>query len=169
VKTTKQNESTILEFSGKSLQPINTIVTIETSGNVMNVKAMEIGSQSLSYNKKVKASSNPNADWNDASSVNNGDWAGHFWCPATEDKSPWIEIDLGKQTLVSKVLIYESSKSVKAFELQYESGQSWKTVYKGATIGDKAEINLPEFTAQKIRLLLTDFSQVPGIYEITIL
>ncbi|MEI6678035.1 MAG: alpha-L-fucosidase [Mariniphaga sp.] len=169
VQITKQDGSTLLEFSGKTLQPINTIVTIETSGNVMNVKAMEIGSQSLSYNKKVKASSNPNTDWNDASSVTNGDWAGHFWRPAAEDKSPWIEIDLGKQTLVSKVLIYESGKSVKAFELQYQSGLSWKTVYKGSAIGDKAEINLHNITAQKIRLLLTEFSQVPGIYEITIL
>lgn len=44
-----------------------------------------------------------------------------------------------------------------------------KTIYKGTTIGNKAEVKLSKITAQKIRLLLTDFSQVPGIYEIVLL
>ncbi len=169
VKLTKKGGNTIIEFAGKDLQPINTIVELEMVGDVMTIQPMEIGSQSLSYQQKVKASSNPNPNWNGISSINNGDWVGHFWSPAKDDKTPWAEIDLGKPIKVSNAIIYESGKAVKAFELQYLAGETWKTAYKGTTIGSKAEIKLPRFTAQKVRLLLTEFSQVPGIYEIVLL
>ncbi|HEX7411087.1 MAG TPA: alpha-L-fucosidase [Bacteroidales bacterium] len=169
VKLTKQGGNNVIEFAGKDLLPINTIVEIEMAGNVMDIHPMDIGSQSLSYNKKVAASSNPNPDWNSVSSINNGDWVGHEWKPAKEDKTPWAEIDFSKPEKVSKVIIYESGKAVNAFELQYKSGEVWKSVYKGTTIGSKLEIKLPNFTAQKVRLLLTGFSQVLGIYEIVLL
>jgi len=169
VKLSKKEGDYIIEFAGKSLQPINTIVEIVMAGNVMDIKPMEIGSQSLSYNQKVNASSNPNPKWNGAASVINGDWVGHEWKPAKEDKKPWVEIDLGKQVKVSSAIIYESGRAVKAFELQFQSGEEWKTAYKGTTIGSKAEVKFPGFTAQKVRLLLTEFSQVPGIYEIVLL
>lgn len=169
VKLIKQDGNNVIEFAGKDLLPINTIVEIEMAGNVMDIKPMEIGSQSLSFNKKVTASSNPNPNWNGISSINNGDWVGHEWKPAKEDKTPWAEIDLDKPVKVSRAIIYESGRAVKAFELQYQRGEVWETVYHGTTIGSKAEIKLPKFTAQKVRLLLTDFSQVPGIYEIVLL
>jgi alpha-L-fucosidase len=170
VKLSRQKDgSRIIDFAGKDLKPINTIVELEMAANVMNVRPMEIGSQSLSFNQKVKASSVPNPNWNGAASIVNGDWVGHEWKPAKDDKTPWVEIDLGKPVKVSHAIIYESGKAVKAFELQYLSDQVWKTACKGASIGSRAELKLPKFTAQKVRLLLTEFSQVPGIYEIVLL
>jgi len=169
VKLTKQGGSNVIEFAGKDLLPINTIVVIEMVGNAMEIQPMDIGSQSFSYSKKVAASSNPNPKWNDVSSINNGDWVGQEWKPAKVDKTPWAEIDFGKPEKVSKAIIYESGKAVKAFELQYQLGEVWKSVYKGTTIGSMLEIKLPEFTSQKVRLLLTEFSVVPGIYEIVLL
>jgi len=169
VNLTKKERNYVIEFAGKDLQLINTIVEIETTGNVMDIKPMEIGSQSISFNREVQASSNPNPKWNGVSSINNGDWSGHFWMPAKEDNTPWAEIDLGKPEKLSKAIIYESGQAVKAYELQYQQGDTWKTMYKGKTIGSEAEISLPKVKAQKIRLLLTEFSQVPGIYEIVLL
>ncbi len=170
VKLSRQKDgSSIIEFAGNELKPINTIIELEMAENVMNVQPMDIGAQSLSFNQKVKASSIPNPNWNGAASIVNGDWVGHFWSPAKDDKTPWAEIDLGKPTKVSSAIIYESGKAVKAFELQYLAGETWKTAYKGTTIGSKVEIKLPKFTTQKVRLLLTEFSQVPGIYEIVLL
>ncbi len=169
LKMTKSAGQTILEFAGGSLQPIDAIVEIETSGSVMEIKTLEISSQSLSYNKKASASSNPDPRWRGINAINNGDWVGQYWTPAKDDKTPWAEIDLGKQEMISKAIIYESGKAVKAFEIQYRKGDNWKTAYKGTTIGSKAEISLPKFTAQRVRLVLTDFSGVPGIYELVLL
>ena len=169
VTVTKQDKSYILEFTGRALQPINTIVEIEVAGNVMDIQPLEISSESLSYNKKVTASSEPNPHWNGITSVNNGDWVGHAWSPAKEDRMPWAEIDLGKTEKISKAIIYESGQAVKAFEIQFLSGNTWKTIYKGTTIGTKAEIKLPKATAQKIRLVLKEYAEVPAIYEFVLL
>ncbi|NEW81606.1 MAG: discoidin domain-containing protein, partial [Mariniphaga sp.] len=62
---------------------------------------MEISSNSLSYMKPLKASSNPDGHWSDhqwveLTAVDNGDWSGSFWEPDAKDKTPWVEIDLGK-------------------------------------------------------------------------
>jgi hypothetical protein len=101
--------------------------------------------------------------------VTNGDWSGAFWEPEANDKNPWLEIDLGKAQKFSKAYLYERGTAVKSFELQYLKGESWKTAYKGTTIGSKAELKLSGFSAQKVRLVLKDFSDVPGIYEIILM
>ena len=72
IKVSKKADKTILEFAGESLQPINTLVEIETTGSVMSIKPMEISSQSLTYNKKATASSNPDPHWRGITSINNG-------------------------------------------------------------------------------------------------
>ncbi len=158
-----------IEFSGKDLQPLNTIVELEVDGNAMDIEPMNIASESLSYGKKVTASTDPDPHWHGASTINNGDWVGHSWRPAKEDKTPWAEIDLGKPVVISKAVIYEHGHAVNGFEIQYLSDKNWKTVHKGTTIGSKVEIKLPKFTANKVRLLLTGTSQVPEIYEIILL
>src|SRR4030042_35659 len=94
VKYTKTGDSFVIEFDGKLLQPVNTIVEIEYAGNVMNVKQSDVISQSISYMKGVTGSSNQkgqwiNHQWVDLKAINNGDWSGSFWQPSDNDKTPW--------------------------------------------------------------------------------
>jgi alpha-L-fucosidase len=82
-KYSKTDGSFVIEFDGKLLQPINTIVEIEYNGNIMDAKPVDVISQSISYMKKVTASSNQKAQWIDhqwvdTKAVNNGDWSGSF-------------------------------------------------------------------------------------------
>ena len=163
-----------IEFATRELQPINTIIEIELSGDVMALEPMEISSNSLSYMKPLKASSNPDGHWSDhqwveLTAVDNGDWSGSFWEPDAKDKTPWVEIDLGKAVKISHTIIYERGNAVRSFELQTMAGDQWKTFYTGKTIGSKLEIKLPKITTQKVRLVLKDFSKVPGIYELVLL
>jgi alpha-L-fucosidase len=166
---TKINGQNIIEFDGNLLQPVNTIVELEVDGNAMDINPMDINPQSLSYMKKVKASTDPNPDWTGIRSVNNGDWVGSYWQPAASDKKPWAEIDLGKPQKVSKAVIYESGQNVKAFELQYKSGNAWKVLYNGTKIGASEEISFKPVETQFIRLVIGSFTSTPGIYEITLL
>jgi alpha-L-fucosidase len=169
VKYTNLKGENIIEFDSKLLQPINTIIEIEVAGNAMDIKLMDVAPQSLSYMKRVNASSNPDPQWTDIKSINNGDWVGTYWQPANDDKTPWAEIDLGKTQKITKAVLYESGQKIKAFELQYKSGNDWKTFYKGTTIGPKAEISFKEINTQFIRLVISSFSTTPGIYEIILL
>jgi alpha-L-fucosidase len=174
VKFSKLKEENFIEFDGKLLQPINTIIEIEVAGNAMVIKPMDVTPQSLSYMKKVSASSNPepkwiNHEWIDLESVNNGEWGGSYWKPSDEDKAPWIEIDLGKTERISKVVLYENGQNIKSFQLQYKSGNEWKTFYKGTAIGSGVEISFNQIEAQFIRLVISSFSITPGIYEVMLL
>jgi alpha-L-fucosidase len=174
IKLTKLDKGYSIEFSSHDLKSINTIVELELSGNAMNLEPMDISSNSLSYLKSLTASSNTtglwsNHQWVELKSVTNGDWSGSFWEPDVKDLNPWVEIDLGKPENISKAIIYERGTSVKAFELQAMIENDWKTLFKGTTVGHKSELKFPKTTAQKVRLVLKEYSQLPGIYEIVLL
>ena len=46
-KFSELNGSYVIEFDSKMLQPVNTIIELECSSNVMNVKPMDIIQQSM--------------------------------------------------------------------------------------------------------------------------
>jgi alpha-L-fucosidase len=170
VKCTRQKDGGyMLQIPSSNLKQIDTIVEIELDGDAMKLAPVEVASQSLSFHKKVSASSNPSPKWNGVANVVNGDWVGHFWKPAKDDRTPWVEIDLGNDEKISRAIIYENSQSVKSFELQYRKGNDWKTMYKGTTIGEKADFRFPKVDARQVRLLITEASGVPGIFEIVLL
>ena len=169
VRLSKVKGENIIEFDGKLLQPISTIVEIEVAGNAMDIKPMSVASQSLSYMKQVSASTPGSLFGTDIESINNGDWVGSYWQPAKDDKAPWAAIDLGSAQKVSKVVIYENGQNIKTFELQYKSGNYWKTFYNGKTIGSKAEITFKAINTQVIRIVVTSYSDIPGISEIVLL
>jgi len=166
----KTDQGYLVQFLGKNLEPINTIIELTVDGNVMDISPVEIPSQSLSFGKPVKASSNFNQRRNVAGSVNNGDWVGNYWTPANDDQKPWVEIDLEKPEKISKFILFESGKAVQKFEIQVLKNDVWETAYTGNSIENGKPITLSEkITAQKVRLVLNEFSSVPGIYEFIIL
>jgi alpha-L-fucosidase len=173
-KPVRTGEYYVIEFNAKYLQPINTIIEIEYESDVMNVTPIETPSQSVSFMKPVIGSSNQKAQWIDhqwvdLKAVNNGDWSGSFWQPADNDKTPWLEFDLGKPAMVSKAILYESGNNVKSYELQVKSGDGWKTVYEGTTIGPRSEVSFKPVESQLIRLQVNSFTGTLQIYEIMLL
>lgn len=174
VKLTREGDNYIVEFSEKDLKPVNTIVELEAEANVMNVAPLDITPNSISFMKPINASSNlkghwSNHQWVDLAAVTNGDWTGAFWHPAENDKTPWVEIDLGNPRNISKAIIYEHGDAVKDFEIQALTGEKWKTIQKGTSIGSKREMKLPKTSVQKVRLVIREFSKLPCIYEIILL
>jgi alpha-L-fucosidase len=165
----KKQNGWAIQFDGKLLQPVNTIVEIELDGNAMDINPLDVVSQSLSFMKEVKASSESNPRWPACKSINNGDWVSNYWQPAKDDQTPWVEIDLGKPQKISKALIYESGNNIKAFELLYKEGEKWKTIHKGATIGSKAEITFKPIESQFVKLVIDSFTDTPGIYKVILL
>ncbi len=169
VRSEKQPGYTIIGFSEESLHKLNTIVELTLSGNSMDIEPVEVPPQSISYGKKATASSNPDPGWHDISSVNNGDWSGHYWIPSADDKQPWIEIDLGKIENISGAVIFEHGKNVQAFEIQYKQENDWITLYNGHKVDNGSVINFPETAAGQVRVVFKEFINIPEIYEIVFL
>ena len=175
IKLTRQkDDSAVIEFSAKALQPVNTLIELEMSANIMDIQPIAIASNSLSFMKEVTASSNQkpfwsNYKWVDIKSVTNGDWVGDFWHPAENDQLPWIEIDLGAPQKVREAILYERGRNIEAYELQYKSGDTWKAMFKGKGIGSKADVRFPAAQAQKFRLVISKYSATPEIFEIVLL
>ena len=170
----KSGDSYRIEFDGKLMQPVNTIIDLEYSASVMAVKPAEMNSQSISFMKSVAGSSNQKGQWIDhqwvdLAAVNNGDWSGSFWQPADDDRSPWVEFDLLQKEKISRAVIYESGNNVRSWELLYNSGGSWKTIYKGSGIGPRAEVTFNPVEARNIRFVVTSYSGVLQLYEIMLL
>jgi hypothetical protein len=172
VKHHKVNGQNTIEFKGKYLQPINTIVEIEVAGNSMDIIPFDVLPQSISFMKEVSTSTNTSTFGpfrTGIKSINNGDWIGSFWQPAGEDKTPWVALDVGSPQKISKAAIYERGQNIKTFELQFKSGNDWKTFYTGTTIGPRADIKFGAIVAREVRMVITSFSGTPGIYEISLL
>jgi alpha-L-fucosidase len=169
----KVNDEIVIEFGNEPIKPINTIVEIEVSGNAMEITPMDVKPASLSFKKPVTGSSNlephwSNHQWVDIKSVTNGDWVGDFWHPAENDLNPWVEIDLGTVQNVKGAVIYEREQKIKAFEIQYKSGNEWKTLFTGSEIGEKVVVEFPEIMVKQLRLVIKEFAGTPGIYEIAL-
>jgi len=169
IKYSQKENNISLEFPVKLLNPINTIVEMEVDGNSMDIKALDIVPQSLSYQKTATASTNPNPWWTGIKNINNGDWSGHGWIADSKDKEPWAEIDFAKPTKVKKAIIYENGNNVKRFELQCYIGDKWETIYKGDKIKNGVEIVLRGITTHKIRLVLKEFNSIPEIQELVLM
>jgi alpha-L-fucosidase len=173
LKFNKENNEIVIDFGSEPVKPINTIVEIEVNGNVMDIVPMDVKPASLSFKKTVTGSSNlephwSNHQWVDIKSVTNGDWSGDFWHPAEDDKTPWVEIDLGSVENVKGAVLYEREPKIKAYELQYKAGDKWVILYKGTEIGDKTVVEFPETKLQQLRLVIKEFAGTPGIYEIAL-
>ena len=89
---------------------------------------------------------------------------------ATDDgtTNAWLEVDLGKQQIVGRVIIeqaYPELKRVKKFAIQYWADDQWKVCYTGENLGGTLDATFAPVTAQRVRLNITEASDGPTIWE----
>jgi len=71
----------------------------------------------------------------------------------------WLELDLGKPTKLSTIMIDERAyEKVSKFMLEYKSGNAWKTILEGTVIGNSYAKDFPPVTAQFVRVHTLDCS-----------
>jgi alpha-L-fucosidase len=87
------------------------------------------------------------------------------WGGPVGSKSGWLEVDLGKDTKVSRVIIQEGWDRTRKFSVQYKAGDEWKDAVSGTTIGSNRELKFMPVTAQVFRLNITEATDVPTIWE----
>jgi len=96
-----------------------------------------------------------------------------YWMAKTDDKKPWIALDLGTPKTFQRINFFEKFNRIKRWELQIKKGDTWETIATGNELA-RLSIELPQpVTAQHIRLVISDYfsdtpNQGPGIREFDI-
>ena len=148
---------------------MDAIIQIEMEGNAMELPVAEVRSESLSYRKSITASSESDHHFWKAGNAFDGDWIGHGWRQHGDEDIPWIEVDLGKKEILSRIIIFEDGNNIQEFELQVKTRKGWSTVHQGGEIGAKLDLNLEPVKGQIFRLSIRKSKGTPVIREVVIL
>jgi len=144
---------------------LDTIVKLQLDGPAAGLMPGRMPSKSLAFDCKATASGvwpNPRLD---ADLAFDDDMTTR-WGGAPDSKSGWLAVDLGGDKTFAGVFISEAYDRVGKFELQVMKGDSWRTFFKGAKIGEKFSATFAPITARHVRLNIIEASHVPTIWEV---
>ena len=90
------------------------------------------------------------------------------WATDAGTHQAWIAADLGKVASVREVRICEECGSrIQKFEMQYQDGSDWKTIFSGTTVGPEFSRKFPPVKAREFRLNILEATEGPTIAEIS--
>jgi len=166
--TVRQTEEEIeIDVPAQQRQELDTIIALELDGPASDLKPAPIPVASLTFGKKVTASSvypEPvGANYRPEYAVD-GDPDGG-WTFAKDLKSAWLEVDLGRVYTFSKAEIHERYDRVRAFQIQVKQCDQWVTVHEGTRIGEEFSIEFAPVSSQFVRLEVLDTTINPLIAE----
>jgi alpha-L-fucosidase len=92
------------------------------------------------------------------------------WATDDDQKSAWIEFDLGGDTAFNSAVATEGWNRIEEFAIEIPDGQGgWKAVYKGGKMGgDGALLPFAQVTAAKVRLNILRATAGPTIWDFEI-
>ena len=91
------------------------------------------------------------------------------WGGAPDTKSGWLQFDLGEPKTFARLSIGEAYDRTREFELQVKDGDAWKTIYTGNKIGPCFSATFEPVTARHVRLEITEATDVPTIWEVSLM
>ena len=92
------------------------------------------------------------------------------WGANPDSRSGWLELDLGKETLIGRAVVMEIGfHRTQEFAIECKAGDAWKPLYRGTTIAGRRVYDFPPVTARHVRLNILKSSEVPTIEEFQIL
>jgi alpha-L-fucosidase len=160
-------QSLELDVAPQNRDSIATAIELILDSQAFSIQPIVFPSESVAFGKKGEASSVHNKNKAYGPDKAFDDDTETRW--ATDDgvKTAWIQVDLGNEKTVDCAIIDERDwDRVKQFELQYQVGNEWKTIYTGTTIGADKKITFKPVKAQVFRLSIVESAAGPTIWEI---
>ena len=123
------------------------------------------GPPSLTLGKQATASSTwPGAGY-EADKAIDGDEQTR-WGAAPSARNAWLQVDLGKETLVGQAVVKELAyRRVERFTIECRDGDTWRVVASGTTIAGTKVLDFSPVTARYVRLNTLQAREVPTIEE----
>ena len=91
---------------------------------------------------------------------------GTRWAGADGSRAGWLAVELREPMPFSKAKIYEAGNVIRKFELQIRKNDKWRTIHSGTTVGGDYSAKFKPVTAQHVRLLILEATNVPTIWEV---
>lgn len=123
----------------------------------------------LACSKKTRASGSRGRAYSPAN-VNDGD-PETYWALKDGETSGWLEVDLGKETEINRILVQEYIKlgqRIQEFRVEALTGEEWKPLVEGTTVGYKIIRKFPVVRASSVRFSVTKAKASPLISNIEI-
>src|ERR1051326_2737796 len=77
----------------------------------------------------------------------------------------WLELDFPVPIAFNHTLTSQFASRIFGYQIQHWNGAGWVTDFNGGTMGSSASDVFPTAISAKVRLLLTNFTSAPSIYE----
>jgi alpha-L-fucosidase len=96
-----------------------------------------------------------------------------YWMTDEGIESATLEFQLPKEQTFDRLMLQENigvGQRIEAFRLEVWSGNAWKTIARGTTVGYKRLLRFPAVTSEKVRLLIDSSRTSPtlssfGLYK----
>jgi alpha-L-fucosidase len=166
----KQTDKSIeIAIPAADVKEIDTLVALKLYGPAADIKPVRVASMSdsVSLDKPARASNVHQKQAEYGADKAFDDDPGTRWATDAGTHSAWIEVDLGKETIIDRAMISEScGDRVQKFELQSKEGDEYKTFFKGTTIGEKKQLKFDPVKVRIVRLNILEATEGPTIWEI---
>jgi alpha-L-fucosidase len=87
------------------------------------------------------------------------------WRAAKDQRTGWLEVTFDKPARVGYVVVTEAGAATRRFQLEYQDGGQWKTIFEGTRLGSNFSRAFDPVTAQIFRLNILEAANAPQIQE----
>lgn len=155
-----ENKRSMISLPKQAPDKINTVVVVEFEGDPAVTPSPVAGKQATVSSQKSEDKGSKNLlDGNRLTR----------WEAATGERKATMEVNLGKPTPISCLIVDEPwhpwENKTQNIELQYKEGEEWKSVVKNTTRGIGFIENFKPVTAQHFRLLVDNKETEPTLLE----
>lgn len=160
LKVTSENKRSSITLPQQAPDEINTVVVVEFEGEPIIAPSPTEGKQPKASSQKSDASGSKNAmDGNRMTR----------WEAAAGDRKGTLDLDLGKPTVISSLIIdepwYPWQNKQQTITLQYRKGKVWTTITEITTGGAGHIAKFKPVTAQHFRLVIENKNEEPALLE----
>jgi len=103
-----------------------------------------------------------------AGMVNDGDPTTRWNTAYPTLPNGWLELDWPTPVTFNRTAYLQYSRRIFGYQIQHWNGSSWITDTNCGTMGAYATDILPTVTASKVRLVLTNMTSAPSLYEFSV-
>jgi alpha-L-fucosidase len=89
-----------------------------------------------------------------------------FWAADKNSEEPWVEISLGEARMFNRMMLQEPirlGQRISAFRVEILADGQWKMLAEGTTIGYKRLLRVKAVTADRIRIVIEGYNNIPAL------